>query len=363
MARVLVADDVAANRELLRAYLEPEGHEVIDADSGTRALELARTTSPDLVLLDVMMPGSNGFEVGAELKRLTRADDFLPIVLVTALRDPSSRDLGLKVAADEYLTKPVERGELLARVRNLLALRARTRELAERNRELMSLQKFQAEMAALLVHDLKNPMAVIMSNLEYVLDNELPEDQVEALEDARRGGQRVLRLLTNLLDLTRLESSRMPLTRAAITIEALIEPLLRAREQHFARRGVVIEKTNVNVEVVVDADLITRVAENILDNAARYVPEGGRIAIFTRLGSAGVDFCIGNSGDPIAADKRAGVFEKYGQGDGALRGNLGLGLYFCRLALEAHGGRIAVEEHEGLPTVFVMRLPPAVAAS
>ena len=359
MARILVADDVPANRELLRAYLEPEGHEVIEAEDGRRVLELAQTAAPDLLLLDVMMPGMNGFEVGAELKRRTR-DDFLPIVLVTALRDPSSRGLGLKLSADDFLTKPVERGDLLGRVRNLLALRQRTHELAARNRELLALQQFQAEMAALLVHDLKNPMAVVMSNLEYVLDAPLEMDQVEALQDARRGGQRVLRLLSNLLDLSRLESSRMPLNRAIVSVRSLVEPLAREREQHLSRRRVRIALPDDAVEVQVDADLVTRVMENILDNAARYVPEGGRIVVFTRLGSAGIELCIGNSGDAIPADKRAVVFDKYGQGEGPLRGNLGLGLYFCRLALEAHGGSIAIEEQKELPTVFVLRLPHIV---
>jgi signal transduction histidine kinase len=356
MARVLVADNVASNRALLRAYLEPEGHQVLEADSGPAALELARREPLDLLLLDAMMPGLNGFDVGAAIKRQPR-EDFLPVVLISASRDPSSRDLGLKHAADDYLTKPVERTELLARVRNLLALRQRTRELAERNRELVAMQHFREETASLLVHDLKNPMAVVMSNLEYVLDAPLPDDQREALNDARRGGLRALRLLSNLLDVSRLETSRMPLTRVVVTVRGLLESVARDREQQLARRNIRLDLPLDDVEVEVDVDLIMRVAENILDNAARYVPEGGRIVIFTRPGAGAVDVCIGNNGDPIPVDKRDQLFEKYTRGEGAQRGNLGLGLYFCRLALEAHGGSITIEEQPGLPTVFALRLP------
>src|SRR5689334_4903365 len=122
MAKILVVDDEAVNRELIAAYLEGSGHELIEASSGDEALAIASAKLPDLVLLDVIMPGMNGFEVARRLNELA-AEQYLPIVLLTALSDHTSRVVGLRTGADEYLCKPVDQFELSARIRTLLALR------------------------------------------------------------------------------------------------------------------------------------------------------------------------------------------------------------------------------------------------
>ncbi|MCU1279223.1 MAG: His Kinase (phospho-acceptor) protein [bacterium] len=360
MACILVVDDNALNRELLRAYLEAEGHQLREAASGDEALRIAAAHPPDLVLLDIMMPGMNGFEVGATLKQRAQPE-FLPIVLVSALTDPSSRALGLKRSADDFLSKPVERTELMARVKNLLMLRRHAHELAQRNRDLVETQRFRDEMAELIVHDLKNPLAVVMANLDFVLADPIEDGHREALDDARRGGQRALRLLANLLDLTKLEGGRMVLRQNALPLQALVAPLVESRTRFLAHRGIALEATLGDDRVFVDDELIRRVVENILDNAARYTPAGGRIALFTVAGAsaASVELCIGNSGVAIPEAAHARIFDKFGQAEGAQRTNLGLGLYFCRLVAEAHGGRIRIESHVDLPTVFRISLPRA----
>jgi two-component system, sensor histidine kinase and response regulator len=361
MARLLVVDDNALNRELLRTYLEMDGHQIVEAQSGEAALRIATEQPPDLVLLDVMMPGKNGFEVGATLKQRAHPD-FLPIVLVTALSDPSSRALGLKGSADDFLTKPVEHTDLMARVNNLLMLRRNAQELAQRNRELVQAQRFRDEMAELIVHDLKNPLAVVMANLEFVMDDSIAIaiTHREALDDARRGGQRALRLLANLLDLAKLEARQLQLKATEQPLRELIAPLVDDRKRFLAQRRVAIEATIGDETVIVDNDLITRVVENILDNAARYTPAGGRIALFTAAGAThSVDLLVGNSGSAIPERERARIFEKFGQAEGAQRTNLGLGLYFCRLVTEAHGGTIRIESLVDLPMVFRISLPRA----
>src|SRR3954447_22513841 len=127
MARLLVADDNPVNRELLRAYLSSEGHEIVEASSGREALARAAEALPDLALIDIMMPDLNGFETTVQLKRLA-GKRYLPVVLFSSLADPSSRVLGLRMGADDFLTKPIDRSELRVRVKNLLALQAHERE-------------------------------------------------------------------------------------------------------------------------------------------------------------------------------------------------------------------------------------------
>jgi len=360
MARILVIDDEPLNRELVGACLDGGGHELIYAASGQEALDTIDTIgAPDLVLLDVMMPGLDGFATARRIKELT-LDQFVPIILVTALHDQRARVEGLRAGADEFLTKPFDRNELVIRIAHLLALRDKGNALLRRNVELAELQRFRGEMSQLIVHDLKNPLTVVLSNLEYVLeDPDIKVDTRNALADAKEGGRRALRLLANLLDVTRLESGRLQPQRSRVAIADVVEPVLRQRVYLARSRGIALlsdfdEATTIHADV----ELMVRVLENIFDNALRYTPAGGRVSFAARRANDAIELRIGNTGSAIPPDARTRIFEKFGQtGDGIGRMNLGLGLYFCRLATEAHGGRIWVEESHDLPTVFGLALP------
>ena len=214
MARILVVDDQPINRELIHAYLEDSGHVLVDAESGEQAFARAEQQPPDLVLLDVMMPGLNGYETTRRLKDQS-GEKFLPIILLTSLNDLSSRLIGFQMGADEFLTKPVDRQELIMRVGNLLALRAKDIALMEKNVALAEVDRFKDEMSALLIHDLKNPLCVMLANYSYVAEGlrGLDPSYLEALADSEAAGQRIIRLLANLYDLATLEANRLSLRR------------------------------------------------------------------------------------------------------------------------------------------------------
>jgi len=360
VARILIVDDEPLNRELLHAYLDGSGHELIDAASGEAALAMIEAAgAPDLVLLDVMMSGIDGFATARRIKELTR-DQFVPIILVTALHDQTARIEGLRAGADEFLTKPVDRNELIIRIAHLLALRDKETALVRRNVELVELQRFGTEMSQLLVHDLKNPLTVVLSNLDYALeDQDIKLDTREALSDCKEASGRALRLLANLLDLTRLESGHLQPQRTRIAVADLVAPVLRQRTLLARSRGIAMHSDfDAATTIHADVELMARVFENIFDNALRYTPPGGRVAFAAHPASGGVELRIGNTGNPIPTDARTRIFEKFGQSGGGIgRMNLGLGLYFCRLATEAHGGRIWVEDTPELPTVFGLALP------
>jgi len=371
MATIFLVDDEPMNRELLRAYLEGDDHVLVEAESGNRALELAETIPPDLVLLDVMMPGLSGYETTRRFKEQERGE-FLPIVLITALSDPASRRLGAGAGADEFLTKPVDKIELETRIANLLALRnhmaalrASEASLVQRNVDLTELHRFKDEMTALLVHDLKNPLSVVASNVDFVLEElpGAPEVVREALQETKGAGRRISRLLSNLADLSRLESSRLDLHRTIVEVRALLAPIVQ-------QRAVMARSREIHVDLVAaataraeaDSDLLSRVIENLVDNSFRHTPRGGRIEISVHDRGARTEIQVGNSGPPIPLDARAVIFEKYGQASRAHgRMNLGLGLYFCRLAIEKHGGSLRLEERPDLPAIFALDLPSAGA--
>ncbi|MDP6360712.1 MAG: response regulator, partial [Planctomycetota bacterium] len=169
---ILVVDDEEANRELLQVWLEEAGYQVVQASTGPSALEFTQKNSVDLVLLDVMMPEMNGYEVCKEIKS-NEGLGFIPVVLVTVLRDVTSRIQANESHADDFLSKPVHHEELMTRVSSLLRLKQTheqlvlaTWQVSLQNEEMHDLQMMKEELAQLLVHDLQNPLATISGYIE-----------------------------------------------------------------------------------------------------------------------------------------------------------------------------------------------------
>jgi PAS domain S-box-containing protein len=240
------------------------------------------------------------------------------------------------------------------------------RESTVKNDTLVELGRWKDELAAMIVHDLKNPLSVIVSNYDYVLDAfEGSADCLEALREAQSAGHRMVRLLENLLDVSRLENGTLGVRPAPAILSQLIEPIVEQRR--VLARSLEVQLTIAcppELAVEIDVDLATRAVENLLDNALRHTPSGGVIEIDCRSLGPDVEIRIGNSGAAIPEEVRGQIFEKYGQGGGrAGRMNVGLGLYFCRLAVEAQGGTIRVEEAARLPVLFVVRLPRLVVGT
>jgi len=363
--RILIVDDEPLNLDLLRARLLPRGYELVEAGDGAQAVALAEAASPDLVLLDIRMPGMDGLEACRRMKRSAEArKEYLPVVLLTAHEEASVRREGLEAGADEFLSKPFDATELGLRIRNLVALRSDRATVQQQNARLLELQRFKEEMSALIVHDLKNPAAVTLSNLDFIssaLDDGTPTDVIkEALDDAQDSCRRSLRLLVNLLDVARAEDHRLSVHREPLALSAVVWPLLQSRQSAARLRDLHIEaELDPDAIAPIDADLVARVIENVLDNALRYTPKGGLVRLVVKREGDDIQVRIGNTGKPIPAEARTLIFEKYGQLRAVSVQGLsrGLGLYFCRLATEAHGGKIWVEEDDDLATVFVVSLP------
>lgn len=230
------------------------------------------------------------------------------------------------------------------------------RELREKKRAL----------AALVVHDLRSPLSAVQGYLTLLRD-ELPADavtpQVKAyLDDAELLVHKALGLVATILDVDELEDGILHAEVAPVRLIELIELARAGNRAHFEVRQLTCT-IDVAQDLVVrlDRDLFGRVVENLLDNASRYAPRAGRCVIAAhRLASGQVELAIGNSGPPVPAADREAIFGRYFQVErrrASARANRGLGLYFCKLAVEAHGGTIHVEERGELGAVFVVRLP------
>jgi signal transduction histidine kinase len=234
------------------------------------------------------------------------------------------------------------------------------------HRKARDLDRFKQEMSAVIVHDLKNPMAAIVATMDYLAMDlrEAPDDVQSALMDIRAASNRMLRLIANLMDLARLESNRLPLSPVAIRVASVFAALAgqRSAQATSKRVKILVRDVPTDLRIEADEDLFARVIENLLDNAMRYTPPEGRIEITARLAGVRVEIAVGNTGPPIPRSALAGIFEKYGQASGGGRMNMGLGLYFARVAMEAQDGRIWVAETASLPTCFFLELPMAEEA-
>jgi PAS domain S-box-containing protein len=273
----------------------------------------------------------------------------------------SARDITDSARTMQGLHEALRRLEEAATSREL-QLRAST----ARNHTLIELGRFKDELASMLVHDLNNPLSVVLANYDYILKGfEGTPDRRLALQDSQTAVHRMLRLLSNLVDATRLEDGTFRVAVSELDVLGLLQRLVEERRVLALGQDVsIVVVPSCQVTATVDVDLVTRTLENVLDNALRHTPIGGRIEISLREVDGDFEIHVGNSGQAIALEARQAIFDKHGHvGSEIARGRPGLGLYFCRLATEAQGGRIWVAETEGLPTQFRIRLPCRVTAA
>ena len=356
---ILLVDDEPRNLALLEAYLAPLGHEVTRAVGGREALLSIDQRAPDLVLLDVLMPDLDGIDVLAHL-RSRPASAYIPVILVTGQTEREARLRGFEAGADEFLEKPVDRAMLLARVSTLLRLKDTSDQLVERNQALERLHREQRELTEFIVHDLKNPVTVVNLNLAWIRgrlkDN---ADVQEALQSAQEGSALIQKMVEDLLMVGRLEQNDVPLRMERVDVGELLERIRRAHTcEADTRRVELSSMAESGLTVCADSSLLRRVLENLVQNSLEYTPVHGRISLVAQH-RAGVEIAVSNTGRAIPLEARGRIFEKFRREPTAspAPGHAGLGLYFCKCAMEAHGGSVSVAETLEWPTKFVLHLP------
>ncbi|MBI5367775.1 MAG: hybrid sensor histidine kinase/response regulator [Planctomycetes bacterium] len=365
-ADILVVDDDRTNTLLLADLLSVAGHTARVANSGAQALALAAEQTPDLVLLDIMMPGMDGYQVCRKL-RAEAATRLVPVVMVTALRETDDRIAGIDAGADDFISKPFNRHELLARVHSLLRIRRLHGELERALAGQKRLSQMKDQLTHLIIHDLRNPLSGIMGNLDLLSlkkDN-LTEKQARFIEEGRRSSKELLKLIAALLDVTKMEEGKLELKREATDLTALAREAVAA----FAgvverdRKTLVVAAPAEPVTALVDRNLILRVIENLLTNALKYTTAGGKIVARVEGPAApgGAARCgVEDDGEGIPVEVQNRLFTWFGQVEARAeraRAGAGLGLSFCKLAAEAHGGRIWVESAAGTGSKFIFELP------
>lgn len=353
--KILVVDDNAQNRALAQATLEDEGYLVCLAASGEEGISTFVAERPDCILLDVRMPGTDGFAACTRIRELPGGVDT-PIIFLTALRDVDTFDRALHVGADDFLTKPIRPAELVVRVQAALKLRRMSAELREhydlvrRQRDdLMRLQLQKERLTAFVVHDLKSPVSSLDLNAQVLLrDPGLSPRAREGVNRIREEARSLLRLVLNLLDISKSEEGLLSPRREPVDLDRLIAELVESHDVKARAAGVALKPSVAVRSLQGDVDLLRRVLENLLDNALRHAPEQSEIRITVTKVSKAVELRVQDGGFGIAPEMHEKIFERFVQvecGERLIsRNGRGLGLTFCKLAVEAHGGTIWIED-------------------
>jgi signal transduction histidine kinase len=362
--RVLVADDDAVERRLLRAVLEDEGHQVIEAEDGEAALREVADRQPDALVMDVCMPGPTGVEVCRQLKQDPQTA-LIPILLMTGHDDHAVRLAGIEAGANDFLAKPINLPELLLRVRNAVHAKQLADALAENYARLQELEKLRDDLTHMIVHDMRSPLAAVGSYLELLrlsAGGRLAAAETEYVDQAHRGTVALLEMVNTILDMSRLETVGLPLKIRHCDPVVLVHEAIGSLGHLVGEGRVLVEKPAQGLQVTCDPELIRRTVANMVGNALRYTPAGSQVRVAVRRDEAGVRVSVVDRGPGIPPEYRERIFEKFGQVENFRRRHrygTGLGLAFCKLTVEAHGGRIGVDSEVGQGSTFWFVLPAA----
>jgi two-component system, sensor histidine kinase and response regulator len=357
---ILAVDDVPDNLVIAQTILEDEGYEVSVVTDGRTALHMVEQSPPDLILLDVMMPDMDGYEVTRQV-RLNRNLSFIPILLITA-NDQSSVVEGLDAGADDFIRKPVDVDELLARVRSLLRLK---RSIDERDRTAQLREDFVAR----FTHDLRIPLVAANRILKLFRQGqyfEVSQDLRDMLDGMIHSNDDLLQLVNSLLEVYRHEAGCKVLDFAACNVTALIQDVVNELAPLAQEKGLALTfqgppPLNGNpITVMGDRIELRRVLVNLVGNAIKFT-ETGSVQVSISIhedGSASSELVINvqDTGPGISLEDQKDIFERFRQGSAKGSGS-GLGLYLAALIVKAHRGRLSVISTLSEGSRFLIQLP------
>jgi len=357
---ILVVDDTTANLHMLADMLKRRGFRARPVPSGRLALQAVRADPPDLILLDVNMPDMDGYEVCAELKK-DPSLAAIPVIFISAYGEMVDKIRAFSVGGIDYITKPFQVEEVEARVSIHLQLRQQQRDLETLLARQRQLEGTRDSMVHMIVHDLRAPLTAVFNYIDLVREHEAGFISVESTQNldlAMKASRFMVQMVNVLLDTSKIESGHMQLRLAEHDVGQVVGEAIDSIRSLADERNVLFRP--VPIRATFDHDAITRVVQNLVSNAVKLTPPGGdvRIALLPYVDHVRVE--VIDHGPGIAAEHHPKIFQKFAQLDTNVRQSVpssGLGLYFCKLAVEAHGGSIGVDSDIGRGSTFWFDLP------
>jgi signal transduction histidine kinase len=378
-ATVLVVDDEPHNLEILKSFLEIDGARVVTAGDGEGALAAVAEFLPDLVLLDVMMPAPDGYEVCRRLKE-DPATAYIPVVIVTALRGSAERMRGAEAGADEFLSKPFDHVELLTRVRALLRSKRlfdqlltanaalerrvaeRTADLARALEKLRGVDRLKSDIIANLSHELRTPLLHMKGYIDLLAEGAmgaLTPKQAEGLGVAQEAVERLESVVEDIVDFNSLHEKRLALE--PVYLPDVCRNVIHASSVSASRRraSVALALAPGVPQVLADRLALTRVLRHLLENAIKFGPANQLVQMEAEKAGRNVRVTVRDQGPGLAEEELDRVFDVFYQADGSATrkaGGLGLGLALVKRLVEAHGSEIQVESELGRGSSFWFEL-------
>lgn len=346
---ILVIDDEPDNFDVIDALLEREGYQLHYIANAQHAFEFVASCQPDVILLDVMMPNMNGIEFCQRFKANPEWQS-IPVLMVTALTAKEDLAQCFAAGANDFISKPINGLELRARVRSMLSIKQQY-DLLQQTLQL------RTDLSNMIVHDLRNPLSVVLFAAENLQRFPFsPERQQQKTNQIIIAGQQLQAMIDSLLLMAKLESGKMTLYKTEIDLYALCESAIADMEAIANQKEVKLRAIlpKFGDQVSVDIPVFRRVLDNLLSNAIKFAPEQSEVVLQAEsLPSGRSQIQVIDSGPGVKKELRQSIFEKYEIG--TLKqgiAQIGLGLAFCKIAVEAHGGTIEVENNEPQGTIF-----------
>ncbi len=364
--RILIVDDDRLNVRILMSILKPEGYFIQAVHSGEEALVAYGQFSPDLVLLDVIMPGINGFETCRALKA-NYGDTLAPVIFITAKSESDDIIEGLAAGGVDYLPKPFKGREALARLRTHLHNRMLSEQQRQLVAQLSSANTAKNRLLGMVAHDLRGPLASIRGLTDFLSDGSLgpiTPDQVDIVKMIQDTSQSLLTMVNEYLDVSVIESGEIKIQPEERPIADLLERSVYLNNINAAKKGSHIEFADEAADAVlrIDADKVRQVVDNLLSNAIKFSPPNSTIQVRTERADGHCSVLVRDQGPGIPEDERHKLFKDFSQTSvkpTAGEKSTGLGLAICKRIMESHGGSIAAESVPAGGSVFIITFPLA----
>lgn len=371
---ILIVDDNPTNLKVLYEYLTEQRHHVLVAEDGETAIEQAQYSLPDLILLDVMMPGIDGFETCRRLKE-NAATREIPVIFMTALADTPFIVNGFSVGAVDYLTKPLQHEEVKVRIESHIQIRRLQRELRKEievrqlaEEKLRQINAGKDRFFDIIAHDLKNPMNGALHFSEAMVEAVREKKDPTLQEIARivhESTSAVGRLVFDLLEWAETQMSRVEVQPKSLDLGELLKRNIALAGILARQKNVeIVNKVEAPVRIRADERMIDTVLRNLLGNAVKFTPAGGKIEIGARAEEKEVTVSVVDSGVGITSKNLLNLFQlgekvsTFGTGG---EGGSGLGLLLCKEMVEKNGGRIWAESKTGKGSTFSFTVPTETA--
>ncbi len=361
-AVIAVVDDTPENVNVLRGLLTQAAYKVLCFTNAEAALKAFGKRQPDLVLMDVNMPGLNGFEACQRMK----ADENLkniPVIFISAASDTQDVIQGFAVGGSDYIAKPFRAEEVLARVKTHVANAMMQTSLQKSYDQVLQLESMRESLVQMIVHDIRSPLTVVRGFAD-MCGKRMEMGHSPQMTDIQRIAQAAKRMgsmIEDILQVNQIEAAGLELNGSHFNLSTECYKLIEDYKAIHTKHHLVLSLPDEHQEVKADKAIVLRIIENLLNNALKFTPEGGTIELSIRPGETGaVTVSINDEGPGVPDEDKEKIFDKYCQlsaTDSRYKGSVGLGLTFCKMAVEAHGGAIGVCDNQPGGSRFWITLP------